>query len=166
MILILFTQLSLSTPPNELTTVDNESNGKQVYTSTCAGCHLDSGLGEELWFPPLINTPWVEQGVPLLEVMFRGVSGTIYVQEKRYASFMSPYGRNLTDDEVLILVKYIREELNQYPSLGLTTSTIASLREQHKDSSPIRGHQELISILSTSKKEPLDTRRTISPANE
>ena len=166
MFLILITRLSMSTPTNECTAVNNESNGKQVYTATCASCHLDSGLGEELWFPPLINTPWVEQGIPLIKVMFRGVSGTIYVQEKRYASFMSPYGRSLTDEEVLNLVKYIREELNQYPSLGLTTNTIANIREQHKDSSPIRGHQELISLLSTSEEKSLSPQSTSSPAKE
>ena len=93
---------------------EHTDSGKEIYENRCASCHKTTGLGETNWFPPLINTPWVADETALVEVLFRGVSGTIYVQNKRYASFMSPYGRDISDDQLLLMINYIRQELNSY----------------------------------------------------
>ena len=106
---------------------------------------------EDKWFPPLIETPWVQDETALVEILFRGVSGTIYVQNKRYASFMSPYGREISDEQLLLIIKYIREDLNSYEPTQSDIENIGEMRKKFNDSPPIRGNQELNSILTQSK---------------
>ena len=131
----------------EVTTT--QSSGKELYETHCAGCHGSDGMGEKNFFPPLIATPWVESPSAMTEVLFRGVSGTIYVSEERYASYMSPYGQGLTDAEVFQLIAYVRTELNSYDPVDTwTEQTITDLRTDLKEAQTIRGQKGLDSILS------------------
>lgn len=138
--------------------VDNtiERSGKELYEAHCAACHQTDGSGEKGFFPPVVGTPWVENPAALTEILLRGVSGTIYVKEERYASYMSPYGKDLTDAEIIALISYIRTEMNHYPAVdSWTTESVAELRTNLKEAKAIRGQKELDELLkdttSTSK---------------
>ena len=137
----------MANPPTEVAKL----SGKELYEARCGGCHQSTGQGEDKWFPPLIETPWVQDETALVEILFRGVSGTIYVQNKRYASFMSPYGREISDEQLLLIIKYIREDLNSYEPTQSDIENIGEMRKRFNDSPPIRGNQELNSILTQSK---------------
>ena len=138
-------------PSGECTTeVDTtvQRSGKELYETHCATCHQEDGTGEKGFFPPVVGTPWVENSAALIEVLLRGVSGTIYVNEQRYASYMSPYGKELTDDEIVQLVSYIRTEMNSYPSDETwTVEKVSNARANVSNKSAIRGQKELEGLL-------------------
>lgn len=125
-----------------------ERSGKELYEAHCATCHQADGTGEKGFFPPLITTPWVESSAALTEVLLRGVSGTIYVKDERYASYMSPYGKELTDTEVVKLITYLRTEMNSYPvDETWTVNNVQELRTKLENANPIRGQKELEALL-------------------
>ena len=124
-------------------------SGKELYDTHCASCHEADGTGEKGFFPPVIDTPWVENPAALTEVLLRGVSGTIYVNGERYASYMSPYGQDLTDVELTKLITYIRTDMNNYPPVETwTEQAISELRAELKKSETIRGQKGLEALLS------------------
>ena len=125
-----------------------ERSGKELYEAHCATCHQADGNGEKGFFPPLVTTPWVESSAALTEVLLRGVSGTIYVKGERYASYMSPYGKELTDVEMVKLITYLRTEMNSYPAdEKWTVNNVQHLRTEFENANPIRGQKELEALL-------------------
>ena len=126
-----------------------QRSGKELYETHCATCHQADGTGEKGFFPPVVGTPWVESSAALTEVLLRGVSGTIYVNDQRYASYMSPYGKELTDEEIVQLVSYIRTDMNDYPTDDAwTEQKVKELRTNLKESTAIRGQKELDALIS------------------
>ena len=125
-----------------------ERSGKEIYETHCAGCHQVNGTGEAGFFPPLIETPWVEKPSALTEVLLRGLSGTIYVNGQRYASYMSPYGKDLTDAEIIQLIAYIRTEMNDYPTDDTwNEQKVKGLRSNLQNARTIRGQKELDALI-------------------
>jgi len=134
--------------PDVQTTV--QRSGKEIYETHCAICHQTDGRGERNFFPPLVATPWVESPSAMTEVLLRGVSGTIYVNGERYASYMSPYGQGLTDTEIIHLISYVRTELNSYDSVDTwTEQSVSELRRDLKEAQTIRGQRGLEALLAT-----------------
>lgn len=60
--------------------------GRQLYLTTCAGCHGVDGAGLAPLGPPLLDSPWV-LGPPerLARILLHGLEGPIEVGGKRYA---------------------------------------------------------------------------------
>ena len=126
-----------------------QRSGKELYETHCATCHQADGTGEKGFFPPVIGTPWVESSAALTEVLLRGVSGTIYVNGERYASYMSPYGKELTDEEMIQLITYIRTDMNNYPTDDKwTKQMVKELRTNLNGTRTIRGQKELDALIS------------------
>src|SRR6056300_437524 len=110
-----------------------QATGKELYNTHCGGCHQADGSGEKGYFPPVVGTPWVEDASALTSVLFRGVSGTILVNGERYASYMSPYGKDLSDEDILQIIHYVRHSLNAYPEdSSFSTDSIATIRAASK----------------------------------
>lgn len=127
-----------------------QRSGKELYETHCASCHQTDGTGEQNFFPPLVATPWVESPSAMTEVLLRGLSGTIYVNEERYASYMSPYGQGLTDTEIIQLISYVRTELNNYTPVDTwTEQSVSELRIELKEAQTIRGQRGLEALLAT-----------------
>jgi mono/diheme cytochrome c family protein len=93
-----------------------EQTGQQLYQTNCQSCHQADGLGKAKIYPPLTNSEWVQTDPKVLaNVLLRGLSGEIYVGGERYASYMSAYGKDLSDKELQTLIHYVQTEFG-YPT--------------------------------------------------
>ena len=93
------------------TTDTDQKTGKSVYQATCQSCHQANGSGTQGVYPPLTNSEFVNGDPQLLaHIILRGLSGEIYVNNERYASYMSAYGKKLSDKEIQELIYYIQTE--------------------------------------------------------
>jgi mono/diheme cytochrome c family protein len=93
-----------------------EQTGKQLYQAHCQNCHQADGTGIIRIYPPLTNSEWVQANPKVLaHIVLRGLSGKIYVGGERYASYMSAYGKDLSDKELQTLIHYIQIEFG-YPT--------------------------------------------------
>ena len=154
--LSLFIHLALATPSdlpsgecanNAQSSV--ESTGKQLYETHCASCHQADGSGEAGFFPPLVDTPWVKDGNAFTHILFRGLSGTIEVNGGRYASYMSPYGKDLTDNDVYEIIHYVQHSLNTFPvDESFTVESVKTIRTSTSNLQTIRGQSGLDALLT------------------
>ena len=152
----LFISLALATPSdlpsgecvNDSQNVEN-ATGKQLYETHCASCHQSDGTGEAGYFPPLIDTPWVKNSSAFAHILFRGLSGTIEVNGGRYASYMSPYGKDLTDKDVYEIIRYVQHSLNSFPEeKSFTVESVTTIRTAANDQQTIRSQSGLDALLT------------------
>lgn len=107
------------------------AGGRQVYLTTCAGCHGTDGGGLLPLGPPLLDSPWV-LGSPerLVRILLHGLEGPIEMNGTRWeAPTILPEMPSLAvlDNESLAAVlTYIRREWNHSgsPISPLTVSRI------------------------------------------
>ncbi len=99
----------------------NVTDGKSLYSSYCASCHKDSGLGVTDIFPPLAGSEYVT-GEPnkLIKVVLNGLSGEVTVKGKKYDQQM-PSFNFLKDEEIAKILTYIRS------NFGNTASKISTM---------------------------------------
>ena len=84
--------------------------GKSVYTSQCASCHGDAGLGQPPDFPPLAANPSIQMTSavnPVRMVLNGGYPPGTSGNPMPYG--MPPFAQVLSDDEVAAVVTYIRK---------------------------------------------------------
>ena len=112
-----------------------EPSGEKIYQQICTTCHKADGSGVEDVYPPLLDAELVK-GDPkvLAHIILRGLSGEIFVKEKRYASYMSAYGQDLSDKEIQQLILFVQQEFG-YPTekekaTPLSEIEIANIRAQ------------------------------------
>jgi mono/diheme cytochrome c family protein len=126
-----------------------ESTGKELYETHCASCHQNDGTGEAGFFPPLIGTPWVQDSTAFAHILFRGLSGTIEVNGGRYASYMSPYGKDLTDKDVYQIIHYVQHSLNAFPKdESFTVESVTAIRATASTQQTVRGQSGLDALLT------------------
>ncbi|HDK46294.1 MAG TPA: cytochrome c [Actinobacteria bacterium] len=87
------------------------SDGRELFESSCAGCHGADGSGTLGVFPPLVGNDDVQDGGYLREVIRNGRTGEIEVAGITYDGTMPPIGAAFSDDEVDALVGYIQSDL-------------------------------------------------------
>ena len=87
---------------------DAASDGRAVFAQNCASCHGAEGRGQPGYFPPLAGNPDIaaDRLLPVL-VVLHGLSGSIDVAGKIYASSMPPFD-HLSDTEVAAVVNYVQ----------------------------------------------------------
>ena len=124
---------------------------KQSYEQYCVGCHSADGKGIPEIFPPLKNSEWTSNSHVLANIILRGVSGTIYVDGVRYASAMQGFAAELSDEEVLAIVRYVQEGINEHKTT-ITVSEIAQIRA--KDLGRISSQQGLDKLHQQYVSEP------------
>ena len=83
--------------------------GKKLYTQHCAQCHQDSGEGSGSAWPPLAGNPTVNapSAINAIRVVLDGGFAPPTAANPRPHS-MPPFGATLGDNEVAMLVTYIR----------------------------------------------------------
>lgn len=91
-----------STGPRPLTPEEQQrfDAGKQIYLSTCAGCHQQDGMGMPGVAKPLVGSPWVTgRADHLLRILLHGKEGEM---------LMPGVGATLSNEEIAAVSTYIR----------------------------------------------------------
>jgi mono/diheme cytochrome c family protein len=85
--------------------------GKQLYVSSCSGCHQVSGTGIPNQVPPLRGDALVlnGDGSAAAEVVLHGVNGRA-IGGKTYDSGMPAFKDALSDAEVAAILTFIRNQ--------------------------------------------------------
>ncbi len=105
----------------EIVISDETTLGEQIYISRCSSCHQYNGQGLGQDFPPLAGTDWVTGDKKrLITVILEGLSGEIDVNGVTYNGAMPPWEQFLDDEQVAILLTYLRS------SWGNSASPVSS----------------------------------------
>lgn len=86
------------------------SLGKAIYTSQCASCHGDAGLGQPPDYPPLAANPSIQMASavnPIRMVLNGGYPPGTAGNPMPHG--MPPFAQALSDDEIAAVVSYIRK---------------------------------------------------------
>ncbi|MBO0934797.1 DUF7133 domain-containing protein [Fibrella aquatilis] len=100
------------------------ATGRQLYLSTCSGCHGTDGRGMARFAPPLIGSDWVlGDGKRLALILLHGMEGPVDVAGKVYNSPdilpVMPAHSTLDDAAITAILTYIRNEWgNQAGPIG------------------------------------------------
>ncbi len=93
-------------------TGDSASKGRAIFGKLCAACHQPDGAGKENVAPPLDGSEWVKApgGERLVRIVLNGLSGPIEVQGKTWNLVMPPWRENLGDEEIALVLNYVRSQ--------------------------------------------------------
>jgi len=84
--------------------------GQNLFTSTCAGCHQLTGLGQAGLAPPLADSEWVlGPQERLARIILHGVHGPLHVKGRVYELEM-PGLATFNDEQIASVLTYIRRE--------------------------------------------------------
>ena len=82
------------------------SRGKEVYTDFCIQCHLATGKGDLVNFPPLDGSDWlVKKRKQSIHAVKYGQTGEVIVKGKKFNNIMPPLG--LSDQEVADVLNFV-----------------------------------------------------------
>lgn len=82
------------------------SRGKEVFTDFCIQCHLATGKGDLVNFPPLDGSDWlVKKRKQSIHAVKYGQTGEVIVKGKKFNNIMPPLG--LSDQEVADVLNYV-----------------------------------------------------------
>jgi mono/diheme cytochrome c family protein len=104
------------------------SDGKQVFSTTCAACHQATGEGVPGVYPPLAGSEWVNgEDAKVIRILLHGVTGPIEVVGETFNSMMPPWGGTLKDADIAAVLTYVR---SQWGNKGapITAAKVASIR--------------------------------------
>lgn len=90
-------------------------SGRQLYLSTCSGCHGTDGAGMARFAPPLIGSDWVlGDGKRLALILLHGMEGPVDVAGKVYNAPdilpVMPAHSTMDDGSITAILMYIRNE--------------------------------------------------------
>ncbi len=105
---------------------DQPANGEELYNEHCRSCHQKNGKGFFRVYPPLTDSGWVADDQKIIGNLLNGLKGPIVVNGKDYEGEM-PSFRYLTDEEIALIVNYIREDIAETGAV-LKASEVARLR--------------------------------------
>lgn len=98
--------LVLEVPQNKSDLQKSIKRGKEVYTDFCMQCHLATGKGDLLNFPPLDGSDWlVKKRKQSIHAVKYGQTGEVIVKGKKFNNIMPPLG--LSDQEVADVMNFI-----------------------------------------------------------
>ena len=98
--------LDLEVAQNKADLQKSISRGKDVYTDFCMQCHLATGKGDLVNFPPLDGSEWlIKKRKQSIHAIKYGQTGEIMVKGKKFNNIMPPLG--LSDQEVADVMNFI-----------------------------------------------------------
>ena len=108
------------------------TQGKQLYTFTCATCHQGHGRGQAGVAPPLVDSDWVlKSDDRLVRIVLQGVAGPITVNGQKHDLEM-PALLGFNDDQVASILTYIRREWD-HRGEPVNASTVKAIRAATAD---------------------------------
>ncbi len=106
--------------------------GAKVYDIYCRACHQKDGKGDGLRFPPLDNSEWVNGDKKrLINILLKGLEGTIEVKGKPFNSLMPPQNF-LKDEEIAQVLTYVRQNFENNAS-AVTSDEVSEFRNKQKN---------------------------------
>ena len=104
------------------------ARGKEVYTDFCIQCHLATGKGNGITFPPLDNSDWLKKKrKESIHAVKYGQKGEIVVNQQKYNGIMTPLG--LSDQEVADVMNYILNSWSNSNKKMVTVQEVISIKE-------------------------------------
>lgn len=104
------------------------SNGARLYRQYCASCHKPDGKGIAGTFPTLHGTPQVKEKAQLVQIVLKGLSGTITVNGEEFDQHM-PAMAFLPDESIAEIGTYVRQHFNQDMD-PVTAADVAGIRNK------------------------------------
>jgi mono/diheme cytochrome c family protein/glucose/arabinose dehydrogenase len=123
-------------------------NGRNVYSTLCAGCHQPNGTGLVGLAPALVDSEWV-LGNPeaLPRILLHGLSGPIKVAGQTWDLEMPPLGAALTDEQIAGVLTYIRRSWEHNAS-PVSVAVVAKIRKDNAQRSKSWTEPEIRALLA------------------
>jgi mono/diheme cytochrome c family protein len=111
---------------------DPNAQGKEIFLKICAVCHQRDGEGKDGVAPPLLGSEWAltPTGGRLARIVLNGLNGPIRVRGRDWNLSMPPWRENLNDDQVSVVLTYIRTQLGDNHASAITPESIAAARKE------------------------------------
>lgn len=111
---------------------DTTAKGRAIFLKVCAACHQPDGMGKEGVGPPLAGSEWVlaSDGNRLVRIVLNGISGPVQVQGRQWNLVMPPWRENLRDDQIAVVLTYIRSNLGTNKAGPIRLETVGAARQQ------------------------------------
>lgn len=107
------------------------ARGKEVFSKTCIACHGFDGRGVPGVFPPLDGSEWVSENVAVpVRIVLHGLAGPIKVGSEEFNSAMTPFGSQLSDQEIADVLTYVRQSWSNDAST-VRAEAVAQIRKQN-----------------------------------
>jgi mono/diheme cytochrome c family protein len=110
---------------------DPNAKGKEIFLKICAACHQRDGEGKDGLAPPLIGSEWVlaPGGGRLVRIVLNGLKGPVQVRGRAWNLVMPPWKENLDDDQVAVVLTYVRAQLGSNHAGAITPEFVAAARQ-------------------------------------
>jgi mono/diheme cytochrome c family protein len=104
--------------------------GAAIYSDACASCHLENGVGQPRFFPPLGHDEVLQQADPTgLEHLILAGSRVGPTAPRPSPLTMPSFAWNLTDEEIADVSTYIRNSWGNRAS-PVSASQVGGLRDR------------------------------------
>ncbi len=103
--------------------------GEELFTNTCATCHMADGYGVPNLQPQIVGSGWISapDPQPLLSLILRG-SAILGEAANAYENDMAPQ-EHLTDTEIAAVATYVRQRFGTPPvTVPVTPAEVAVAR--------------------------------------
>jgi mono/diheme cytochrome c family protein len=98
----------------------------------CAACHQREGEGKDGVAPPLAGSEWVlaPSGDRLARIVLNGLSGAVRVRGREWNLPMPRWREILNDDQVAVVLTYVRSELGDQRAAPIAPELVATARQE------------------------------------
>jgi mono/diheme cytochrome c family protein len=113
---------------------DPATKGEEIFLKICAACHQRDGQGKDGLAPPLADSEWVlaPKGDRLARIVLNGLNGPIQVRGKTWNLPMPPLKENLGDDQIAVVLNYVRSRLAGNHATLVSPDTVAAARKEER----------------------------------
>ncbi len=111
---------------------DTTAKGRAIFQKICSACHQPDGMGKDGVAPPLGGSEWVlaEEGDRLVRIVLNGMSGPVRVKDREWNLAMPPWRENLKDDEIAVVLTYVRTKIAGNKAGPITPELVSATRSQ------------------------------------
>jgi mono/diheme cytochrome c family protein len=111
---------------------DPNAKGREIFSKLCAACHQSDGEGKDGLAPPLVGSEWAltPGGGRMARIVLNGMTGPVQVRGKAWNLTMPPWRENLTDDQIAVVLTYVRSRLGGNQAGPITPEFVAAARKE------------------------------------
>ncbi len=111
---------------------DAARQGREIFMRLCAACHQPDGEGKLGLAPPLVGSEWAltPAGGRMVRIVLNGLTGPVHVRDLDWNLTMLPWRENLTDDQIAVVLTYVRTQLGTNHAGPVTSEFVAAVRKE------------------------------------